>query len=330
MPDTTPDKLYPELKLLRLTIEMSLQKNGFQNNYLGSAWRGILGWELKKLLCPYPRSPECPACILRENCPYYVLFEKKEDLPGIYDSPRGYILYAPKSAEDDFLILEITLLGYCTKYMPAVLKALARAQDKGLGRERIGFSIVSISEITPMRTYRFDIEGEILSQIRGPFPLKEWLACTVDSDSRFTIRFPTPLRLRQNGKYVADLKLSFMLATLAKRLEAVSRVFNGSKALGKKKWLELNSQFQRLDHLPAVSQEELSQKPGISKKIKWDDYSRFSNRQKRKVPMGGLVGECTFVSDLPGLGKWLKCAELLHVGKGAAMGLGRIERREDG
>ncbi len=79
-----------------------------------------------------------------------------------------------------------------------------------------------------------------------------------------------------------------------------------------------------------LSKDQSGKKSGIYKDLRWDDYARFSNRQKKKVPMGGLVGQCSFVSDLPYLEKWLKCAELVHVGKGAAMGLGRIERTVDG
>jgi CRISPR/Cas system endoribonuclease Cas6 (RAMP superfamily) len=41
--------------------------------------------------------------------------------------------------------------------------------------------------------------------------------------------------------------------------------------------------------------------------------------------MGGLVGEIVIQDLDPWLYSWLRAAELLHVGKGAAMGLGRIE-----
>ncbi len=325
----TPEELYPGLKILRFEIEISTQQDIPPDFYLGSTWRGILGWELKRLLCPYPRPPDCPGCILRDNCPYFVLFEQKTDLPGILDAPRGYILYPPLNSKDKKISLEITLIGHCTRFVAAVLQALAKAQKRGLGKDRIPFSIISMAENTPEKIQHLDIRKDILAQIRGPFTLNQWLEHLQDNGPVYNFRLPTPLRLRQKGRYLSDMDLSFTFTTLARRLEALSCIFDRASPLGKKRWLEVCALFQGLDK-PGNSDSVRTGKDGFFRDLHWDDFARFSRRQKRKVPMGGLVGECTLVSDLPGLGRWLKCAELLHVGKGAAMGLGRIERTEDG
>ncbi len=326
MPAMTPDALYPELKILRTNIQVSSSQDIPVDFYFGSTWRGLIGWELQRLICPYPKASDCRQCIINEHCPYFVLFEKKTDLPGLSDAPRGYIFFSPSSLSSGTIDLEITLLGYCCRYFPAVLQALIRAQHKGLGPKRQPFNIDAVSETFPSHTQEFDTEKDILSQVQGPFDLSDWLCHEQDNRSIFGLNILTPLRLRQNGKYLSDINLTFMFLTLARRLGVISSIFQGSEYMNKEQWMELKNYFSPLDALPVISKESIGKSEGIFREVKWDDYARFSNRQRKKVPMGGLVGTCRFSTDIIGLNKWLKCAELLHIGKGAAMGLGRVEQ----
>jgi len=53
MPAITPDTLYPELKILRTNIKVSSSQDIPVDFYFGSTWRGLIGWELQRLICPY-------------------------------------------------------------------------------------------------------------------------------------------------------------------------------------------------------------------------------------------------------------------------------------
>ncbi len=323
-----PTSLYPELEITTFGIDMTLADKMPLSFYTGSTWRGVVGWEMKRLSCLYHVSEDCQGCQLSQDCPYYILFEKRTSIPGIFNSPRGYVLFVPERGNENSIQLRITLMGYCCRFMPALLQSLARAQDKGLGRNRINFSIRGISEDTPEEVNCIDPGQDILAQFKGPFNVKAWLADINDSPSGYHLHLPTPMRLRQKGKYLSDLDLKFMFLTLVKRLEALACIYSDGQPLGKERWLETRDYFASLDDLDVIEKDILNQDKGIWKKLRWDDYARFSNRQKKKVPMGGLTGECFCKCDLPGLGKWIKCAELLHVGKGASMGLGRIQKLE--
>jgi hypothetical protein len=60
--------------------------------------------------------------------------------------------------------------------------------------------------------------------------------------------------------------------------------------------------------------------------LDWFDWFRYSSRQKKKVPMGGIVGTATLEGaslDLLWPVIWL--GQWLHAGKGAAMGLGKYQ-----
>nr|WP_255531416.1 CRISPR system precrRNA processing endoribonuclease RAMP protein Cas6 [Nitratiruptor sp. YY09-18] len=63
----------------------------------------------------------------------------------------------------------------------------------------------------------------------------------------------------------------------------------------------------------------------VKKDLKFMDFSRYSNRQKTKMKVGGIVGEIV----VDGLDKQtyelLKYGEIVGVGKLGSFGLGKIE-----
>ena len=49
--------------------------------YKGSAWRGLFGITLKRIVCPF-RQAECEACLMRKQCIYLQFFETPDDSAG--------------------------------------------------------------------------------------------------------------------------------------------------------------------------------------------------------------------------------------------------------
>ena len=62
-------------------------------------------------------------------------------------------------------------------------------------------------------------------------------------------------------------------------------------------------------------------------RTRWRDWSRRSGRQNRRIQMGGLVGPVTYEGDLAPYRPLLALGSLIHVGKGAVMGNGRMAVR---
>lgn len=102
----------------------------------------------------------------------------------------------------------------------------------------------------------------------------------------------------------------FFFASLARRLEGLNCLFNNGNLLGRQVWKELTDEFNNIN----IKKEELS----------WQDLRRYSNRQGRKVPLGGLTGRVVIKNSSDDHFQWWLAASLVHVGKGAVMGLGKI------
>lgn len=278
-------------------------------SYLGSTWRGVIGQSLQRLVCPFIHSPRCPECSIKNHCPYFQLFEQNSSVPGFSSVPRGYILF-PKKIKNKELCLEVTLFGSASRFLPALCRAILRAQKSGLGANRIQFSITRWAEILPeggINPLSFDLD---YLEIKGPFPLSIWLESMSSPKQRQEIVFVTPMRLRQRGKYLSRMDWSFFFSTLARRLEMLNIFFNGHEPIGQDSWLQLKETF--------------SQAHVVRDELHWKDLQRYSNRQRRKVPLGGLVGKVVVENISSWWWRWWQVAALVHVGKGANMGLGKI------
>lgn len=59
--------------------------------------------------------------------------------------------------------------------------------------------------------------------------------------------------------------------------------------------------------------------------LRWLDWERWSQRQGAAMKLGGLVGTLTLEGDLAPFAPLLRAAEILHAGKGAVFGLGKVE-----
>jgi len=317
--DLRPQFLFSDLSVCKLNFHLRPEKTLPPYFYFGSTWRGVLGWEMMKLICPFTKH-QCATCCIQSNCPYFGLFEHQTSLPGVQDAPRGYVVY-PCRDDEGVIQLNITLVGHCVNYLPVVIESVSRAAKRGIGREKIRFTLCDVRTDTPPG---YDLKQAVQDLPQGSLPLSEWLGKEQDFAGPVRISLPTPLRLRRQGRYLDRLEWPFFFQSLARRLEGLDCVFGQGEPVGSAIWKELADHFSRLSP-PTIMQGRPDESANRATWLEWKDLKRFSNRQKKKVPMGGLVGEIVIQDLDPWLYTWLRAAELLHVGKGAGMGLGRVE-----
>lgn len=309
-PSTAPLDRFGDLPLLRLRMEYSVDDPELLPAYLGSSWRGLIGWQMRRLCCPFDQQGQCKACRIGDHCPYFCLYELQSDLPGYQDAPRPYVFRPEQSSNRQRHILHVSLVGKAVRSAPLLWKTAQEASLRGLGREQVRLQVMDWWEDRPGLGWTRLPQRDGFAQIAGEGTIRDFIPSPPPLPWRLTIA--TPLRLRAKGRNMTAMDWPFLLGSLARRLEMLSIIFHDGKPLGRELWAAVQDGFG----------DQIKLGEG---RFTWKDWSRYSNRQRRKVPMGGLMGETLILDAPPEIWTWLKIAELVHVGKGAGMGLGKIE-----
>jgi CRISPR-associated endoribonuclease Cas6 len=115
------------------------------------------------------------------------------------------------------------------------------------------------------------------------------------------LKIITPIRIKQNNKFVRDdIKLETLLRSIYNRT--------------------LKLQNKKLSKLPFEVKYEIEYK-----RLEFVDFARYSNRQKTKMKLGGVIGSINFSYIDEESFKLLKLGEIVGVGKQVTFGLGCIE-----
>jgi hypothetical protein len=268
----------------------------------------------------------CETCRLRRACVYTHLFETFIEgepppfLRGLPTSPRPYV-FEPAGETRHFgpgdpLDFDLLLFGQATELEAYALLAVERMAAGGLGRDRFPFVLDHVSVADGGTGWR-----EVLRRGRA-LPMDSGFAVTPSLPAldgldglrpgRAVLRFLTPTRLKHGDELqpaVGFRALTF--AMLRRILEMAHFHLPGAAAT-------IDWNFRPL-------LEQASTIRVTASRLSWRDWERYSNRQGRKMTLGGFVGEMEIEGDLAPLAPLLRTAEILHVGKGATFGLGRME-----
>lgn len=280
--------------------------------FAGSAWRGGMGWALKRLVCVMRLRP-CEDCPLEHSCIYPTIFAARPDedaqkMRRYERVPNPFVLRQIHPARrtvgpEDRVVLELVLLGRACRQIAYLVRALDQAAEGGIGPDRGRLRLLSI---TPVEEPRAPLELEPTSQairaegatpaIPAPWP-------------RVELRLCTPLRLQHDGRLVGPLE--FRPACLAMAL--VRRVSMLCHHHGE---VDLEADFVALK----AGAEAIRV---LDSQIEWVEQLRRSSRQRALVPMGGLIGRLVLdLSAAPALWPYLWLGQWLNAGKGATMGMG--------
>jgi hypothetical protein len=307
----------------RLRAETEAQLPQFK----GSTIRGALGMALKRTVC-IRKDLNCDICLVRSCCIYTHLFETlpPEGLKyflGQKHAPRPFVLeptledkqlYAP----GEELIFGLTLIGRTIDYLPYIIFAVDRAGQKGLGRGRNRFVLESVYSREIEGKERLVYLGADKSFSSGPFSLNtkeiidQRLALFEPSTaepSNLKLKFLTPTRIRVRNDLQSNVTFELLIKNILRRISQLTTIHCGFES--------------PLDHRSLV--ERARNVNIVSNHLKWKDWERYSNRQQTKMNFGGLVGELEFTGPIAEFLPLLALGELLHIGTGTTMGLGKFQ-----
>lgn len=341
----TPDLTIPYRKLdfkLEAIDDISLPP------YKGAALRGGFGSAFRRVVCALRRN-DCDGCMLKAQCVYAYIFEtappKNTGIMGAGSYarvPHPFIIEPPLEGERVFrpgetISFGLVLVGKAVEYLPYFIYAFEELGRSGLGKGRGKFRL-SRAEECGAAVYSSDEKrlscgavrelrvmgqeppqspfnkggGTSLPPVGTPSLLKRGPG-GVPSTGGATLRFLTPLRIISDDSPAAELPFHLLIRTLLRRVGLLYHFHCGGS---EPTW----------DHLALI---EKSMDVSVAHNgLRWWDWERYSTRQHARIKMGGVVGEITYRGEMAPFMPLLAAGEVLHVGKGTSMGLGKYQLLE--
>ncbi|MCE7987669.1 MAG: CRISPR system precrRNA processing endoribonuclease RAMP protein Cas6 [Caldilinea sp. CFX5] len=282
--------------------------------------RGGLGLALKQGACIRPTGDLCTACTAPEICPYAYLFEGRtppdaEVLSASNTVPQPYVFAAAHEqttiAPGEAWPFTLTLIGHAIRYLPYLIAALRVLATQGLGEQRVHCTLASVDWLTPDGLEQVLYKAQGSHRLRtqpAPLSVQVWAGMGVATE-QLTLHLQTPTRLKYADAFIAQAPpFHVLVRTLLRRVSALS-YFHGGR-----RW--------ETDYRGWIARAETVTTTAAA--VQWQDWSRYSTRTQRRMPLGGLVGTVTYQGDLTPFLPLLRLGELIHVGKNAVFGNGRF------
>lgn len=277
--------------------------------------RGAWGARLRAGLCE-TRALDCHGCVRAGDCGYRQIFDPvalvSEALDGISAVPPAYVLQGA-GASDGLLQLEFALLGEVQARLPIVVETMLEALRIGIGPTRQPF--FPAGSLQQLAGEWMPVESSAPACPSHTLTAAELADAAEDGAQHVLgVQLLSPLRLQQRGKLLGPDGVSgsaFVMAA-ARRIGLLAELYGAP----------LGADYRRL---AALAGEVRLTHP----RLRWSDGSRWSARQGRAHPMGGVVGTFSLEGPLGPFLPFLRAARWLHVGKNAPFGLGRFEMVPD-
>lgn len=233
-------------------------------------------------------------------------------------APRPYILEPPLETRQHYepgeeLCFGLVLIGRAVSYLPYFICAFEELGRLGIGRGKGTFELVQVRR---RAVGSADPVGEVLyrpgqREMAQPGPGQGWgeLVPLPPRTKTLHLRFLTPTRLVRDGRLVMPRELSFgtLVRALMRRIGLLSYFHCGRRH-------EVSGWESFLGQAEAVTTQ--------ADNLHWHDWERYSNRQKARINMGGLMGELTYEGDFTPFWPYLSLGKHIHIGKGGSFGLG--------
>lgn len=275
--------------------------------FKGSTFRGVFGHALRRVVCPL-RQKVCGACILRETCLYYGVFENSRR-----DAVHPFVMAPPLEERLDFgpgetFQCTLVLFGEATRALPYFVYTFDRMGEIGIGAAINGQKGHFLLE-------EVRAGGDLLyaKSAHAPFLLPGATSLTIEDGGgearRLRVLLKTPLRVKHDNLLTHVLPFHILVRACLRRISSLFNAYGGG---------EPNLDYPGLDRAARGVET-------VHSSLRWFMWERYSNRQRKRMPVGGLVGDITYEGNLNAFLPLLHAAEKVHIGKQTTFGLGKIQ-----
>ncbi len=261
--------------------------------------------------------------MLNQSCPYAYVFETLKlsgmDINHQADNlPHPFVIEPPLTDQTEFQAgdefdIGLVLFGKSVSFLPYFVFTFDQMGKMGLGRGKGKFELISGFALNDLVTGEkiqiYDGQSQVLNgnfrtwRFNDLFPLQKTI-----NNSSLKIKLLTPTRITQRNQLIKQLPFELFLRTLLRRISLLGRIHCDS--VWELPYREIIDQ--------AVQQVRL-----VSSETKWHDWERYSNRQRQRMSMGGIVGSLTYEGNLVPYLSLILLGQFTHIGKNTTFGLGQ-------
>lgn len=306
------------MKYISVRFVCRLQTRGSFSAYKGSMLRGSLGASLRRAVCMTQKT-ECCRCMLCGTCIFPRLFtaaSAPKDSDTAPQLPPPFCIEPSRDrqteyAAGDSFSFGLKLFSYATDYLPYFIHAFTLAGQHGMGRgTEQGQGKFCIEDVLQNEASIYDAREEQLhdaavQELSLPRP------CPAGPDGQLTCRLVTPLRFKAANRLSTTLDFATLLRLIFRRIRSLCALDGENFHLPPEEFAALSRAAS------AVSVAENA--------LRWEDWSRYSGRQKTVMQLGGLTGHIVYQGPVAVFARYLDFASRVHVGKQSSFGLGSLE-----
>ncbi len=309
----------PKLNFAKFRFTLEALETLYLPEYKGSTLRGGFGHAFKKVVCTMGPIL-CESCLLHLKCPYPQFFETpiEGDYPpfmrGVKTGPQPFIVEPPLESKrvyqnGEILEFSLVLIGRAIDYLPYFIYTFDQLGSIGIGRGKGRFKLTEVASLADDWQPIYNGVSKTLTADYAIMNAESFNAKT-EAQNRITVRFLTPTRMKIMGHLSTEITFREIVLALLRRICTLA-------------YFHMPGTSVEWNWRPALNAADEVETEKIN--LNWEDWERYSNRQKTRMKLGGFLGEISFRGDME---KWLpllKLGEFVHVGKGATFGLGKYE-----
>jgi hypothetical protein len=320
-----------DLPIMRARVTMRMLDATTLPPYKGAMLRGGFGYAFQRASCPRPCWSHSNTCAVGALCPYRWIFETPhppgvEQLHDLQDVPRPFVIepsldHKRQYAAGDALEFGLILIGRAIDHLPYFLFSFEQLGRMGLGREQARARLERVEALRPWQPTgvaiyqdgRASADAALLREASDSYMYDAATiaarAAQLPPDLRLTLS--TPLRVKARGAFIEALDLAAIVQATSWRLNALATFHGGGP------WT--------VDHRALAEQARAITVEQA--RVQWVDWERTSTRepQPRKMTLGGIIGSVVLRSVPLDLRAVLLAGSLVHIGKAAVFGHGRLE-----
>jgi len=282
------------------------------------------------VVCALKRQ-ECEECLLRNRCLYARVFEtplalKVPEGSRISTPPHPFVIEPPQTEKMEFnagdaIACDLLLFGEINSSLPYFVYAFEQMGKIGIGKRINGkrgrFVLKEVKNgkkpiysdtvrklnlsdsveeliLTDPKTFSMPKRTIVGMGKKIKLPAKDTEVSNI-RDLRIRVSLKTPLRLKFENEIKADLPFHVLVRAMLRRVSSLLNTWgDGEPDLDYRGLIEMAKDVRIIDN-----------------SLRWFDWKRYSNRQERKMFMGGMLGTVTYE------------------GKNTSFGLGKIQAIKD-